>query len=106
MTNRRDGFRPILKYRLGTLASCEFGMPHNQGVKQPGVCLFQHRFEVYGPVIAPSGGKVASFVKNICEAAAHTCSKIPAASAENDHRAARHVFTAVIPNAFNDSCRA
>ena len=98
--------RPVFKHPTGARASGEFAMALDQGVKHRISSGSVTRFEVDASLVAPRRGEVAFFVENVGDAAAHAGSEIPAAGAEHDHRAAGHVFAAVIADAFNDRCRA
>eukprot|EP01137_Pigoraptor_chileana_P031734 Opistho-2@20013 len=58
-----------------------------------------HLAEAHELRVAPER---ARGVQDICNAAAHSCGKVPADTAENDHSPARHVLAAVVADALAD----
>ena len=68
-----------------------------------GSCLrvVAERFDVYHVEIAALI-EITVLIEHVSDAAAHACGKVSACPSENDDDAARHIFAAVIANAFDN----
>ena len=101
LTNLPDISCQLSRIRSGLPAAGPLGMAANQIVQDVLVFLLADRFEIDHVEVAERVEQLL-LVEHVGDAAAHAGGKIAAGAADDDHRAAGHVFAAVIADPLDD----
>ena len=97
----RQHLRPIVENHPRPWAAGQFGVAGDEIANKSSCLALNDWLKIHRREVAALLGEVHPLVKYIGDAAAHARGKIPAARAQYDDQAIRHIFAAVIADALH-----
>src|SRR5437660_7947788 len=97
----RKHLNPIFQNPLGATTAGQLQMARDQVFHQLLILRFNHGLQIDRLPVASLLGEVQPLIEDVGHSSTHACGEIPSARSQDQYQAVRHVFAAVVADAFH-----